>query len=379
MTEPEIDLVPPRDMGDRTPSRRRVRVGDTVRRSSDRWSSAVVDLLQHVEREGFDGAPRALGFDDQGREVLTFVEGVDGRGTEFIPDEGGRFDLRLPDFVWQDEVLVHLGALLRAYHDAAATFRWKGRDWCYAPREPVETICHNEVFPSNTIFRRGLPVALIDWDTATPGPRAWEIGWVAWRWVPFVRDEKCRAIGLPTGVAEKARRLRLLLDAYGIERDVDVVRAGIDRARHMLEQQLQLASSGLGVGDRARSARRPRRGRPGDRLGRGAHDRPRRLLSLPLTPTRGCALRAHGAGVVGRSIGASRRQRTRRIPGGRVASWPSNRPPARARHRAAPDQGAGASPTGGPVQATRSRYSGVLRKISMRRWLEVPPSTRGTQ
>jgi hypothetical protein len=244
MTEPEIDLVPPRNMADGKPPRRRVRVGETVRRSSARWSSAVVDLLQHVEREGFDGAPRALGFDDQGREVLTFIEGVDGRGTEFIPDEGGRFDLRLPDFVWRDEVLVHLGALLRAYHDAAATFPWTGRDWCYESREPVETICHNEVFPSNTVFRDGVPVALIDWDTATPGPRAWELGWVAWRWVPFFRDEKCRAIGLPTGVANKARRFRLLLDAYGIERDLDIVRAGIDRARHMLKQQLQFAARG---------------------------------------------------------------------------------------------------------------------------------------
>jgi len=28
-----------------------------------------------LEREGFDGAPRAFGFDDQGREVLTYIEG----------------------------------------------------------------------------------------------------------------------------------------------------------------------------------------------------------------------------------------------------------------------------------------------------------------
>jgi hypothetical protein len=76
-----------------------------------------------------------------------------------------------------------------------------------------------------------------------PGP-AWDVRWAAWRWVPFFRDEKCRAIGLPTGVANKAHRLRLLLDAYGIERDLDIVRAGIDRARHMLEQQLQFAARG---------------------------------------------------------------------------------------------------------------------------------------
>lgn len=176
--------------------------------------------------------------------MLTFIDGEVARGAEFIPDEGGRFDLRLPDFVWRDDVLKCLGALLRAYHDAAATFPWAGREWCYTTREPVETICHNEVFPSNTVFRDGVPVALIDWDTAAPGPRAWDLGWTAWRWVPFFRDEKCRATGLPTGVADKARRFRMLLDAYGIERDLRIVQAGIERSRHFLEQQLQFAARG---------------------------------------------------------------------------------------------------------------------------------------
>jgi len=244
MTEPEIHLVPPRSLAAGEPPRIRVRVGDTVRRTSYAWSPAVVDLLQHVEREGFRGAPRALGFDDQGREVLAFIEGEVGRGEEFIPDEGGRFDLRLPDFVWRDDVLVHLGALLRAYHDAAATFPWVGREWCFDSREPVETICHNEVFPWNTVFRNGTPVALIDWDTAAPGPRSWDLGWTAWRWVPFFRDEKCRATGLPTGVADKARRFRLLLDAYGIERDLSIVQAGIERARLFLGHQREFAARG---------------------------------------------------------------------------------------------------------------------------------------
>jgi hypothetical protein len=62
--------------------------------------------------------------------------------------------------------------------------------------------------------------------------------------VPFFRDEKCRAIGLPTGVADKARRFRMLLDAYGIERDLRIVQAGIERSRHFLEQQLQFAARG---------------------------------------------------------------------------------------------------------------------------------------
>jgi hypothetical protein len=211
-----------------------VRVGQTVRRASHSWSLAVQDLLGHLEREGFAGAPRGLGFDDQGREVLSYVEGEVGVGGDFIPDQGGRFDRRLPDFVRGDRALVQLGGLIRAYHDAAATFTWAGLDWMFEPRPPVETVCHNELFPWNTVFRSGVPVAFIDWDTAALGPRAWDLGMAAWHWVPFARDEKCRAIGLPTGVADKARRFRLLVDAYGVEPDISIVQTGIERMRDFL-------------------------------------------------------------------------------------------------------------------------------------------------
>lgn len=50
--------------------------------------------------------------------------------------------------------------------------------------------------------------------------------------------------GARPGVADKARRFRLLLDAYGIERDLSIVHAGIDRARQMLEHQLEFAARG---------------------------------------------------------------------------------------------------------------------------------------
>src|SRR5437879_7114656 len=133
MVEPEISLVPERFFPGGH-SRVRVRLGGTVRRTSYSWSPAVLDLLRHLEREGFAGAPRSLGFDDQGREVLTYIEGEVGRGEEFIPAQGGRFGRRRPDYVWRDEVLVHLGALIRAYHDAAATFPWAGREWCFEAR-----------------------------------------------------------------------------------------------------------------------------------------------------------------------------------------------------------------------------------------------------
>ena len=49
-----------------------VRVGDTVRRPTGPWTPAVHALLVHLNAVGFCGAPRPLGFDEQGREVLSY-------------------------------------------------------------------------------------------------------------------------------------------------------------------------------------------------------------------------------------------------------------------------------------------------------------------
>jgi len=52
-----------------------VRVGDEVRRPGQPWTATVHSVPRHLEDLSFDGAPRARGFDDQGRERLTFLPG----------------------------------------------------------------------------------------------------------------------------------------------------------------------------------------------------------------------------------------------------------------------------------------------------------------
>src|ERR1700728_1371426 len=57
-----------------------VRVGDTVRRPVGPHSPLVHALLTHLESIGFEGAPRFLGIDRAGREVLSYLDGeVAGR------------------------------------------------------------------------------------------------------------------------------------------------------------------------------------------------------------------------------------------------------------------------------------------------------------
>src|SRR5581483_9016703 len=86
-----------------------VRVGDTVRRPVGPHSPLVHALLTHLESAGFAGAPRFLGIDGSGREVLSYIDGeVAGRPRPpWITDEGR---------------LASVGRLVRAYDDAAASF-----------------------------------------------------------------------------------------------------------------------------------------------------------------------------------------------------------------------------------------------------------------
>ncbi|MCG5455869.1 aminoglycoside phosphotransferase family protein [Micromonospora sp. PSH03] len=58
---------------------------------------------------------------------------------------------------------------------------------------------------------------VIDWDTASPGPRSWDLAYLAYRLVPLAHPDNGDAIGSDLG--ERARRLRVLCDAYGSEQD----------------------------------------------------------------------------------------------------------------------------------------------------------------
>ena len=168
-----------------------VRVGNTVRRPSTPNSAFVRRLLTHLENVGFNGAPRSLGIDEQGRDILGYVEG-------WVPTELGWFD---------DDVLVAAARLIRRFHDATASFVGTGA----AQSARIDVVCHNDLSPCNFVFRDGVPISMIDFDTAAPGDRAYDLGYAAWLWLD---------IGCPDIRArEQKRRLRLFIDGYGGEPD----------------------------------------------------------------------------------------------------------------------------------------------------------------
>lgn len=171
-------------------------------------------LLRHLEARGFDGAPRFLGVDDQGREMLTYVAG-----------EVGAYPL--PAFMWSDEALTGAARMLRRLHDASlGHVAPEGAAWqfTYPDTNRHEVICHNDVAPYNTVFVDGRPRALIDFDTAGPGPRVWDVAYAAYTFVPLASfapgaDGSTAPYAPARHAEERARRLSLLRDAYGLPMD----------------------------------------------------------------------------------------------------------------------------------------------------------------
>jgi aminoglycoside phosphotransferase (APT) family kinase protein len=186
-----------------------VRVGDTVRREPRPSTQAIHALLRHLEFKGFDGAPKALGFDKQGREVLSFIPG---------DAAGQRGTGTPPAYVREVSTLVDIARLLRRYHDATAGFvAPHDAIWAFQVGAPHhgEVICHNDIGPWNVVFSDGQPIALIDFDTAAPGPRDWDIAYALYRFVPYVPDEVCTIIGW-TRPPDRPARLRAFCEAYGL-------------------------------------------------------------------------------------------------------------------------------------------------------------------
>ncbi len=194
-----------------------VRVGDEVRRPAQPWSVTVQSVLRHLEDVGFEGAPRALGFDDRGRERLTFLAGQSfGEPSPW------------PDWVRSDHALRQVGAWLRRLHDATASFR-PGADPVWFTRRPWRPgliIAHLDAAPWNVVWDGDDLVGFIDWEMASPSAREDDLAFSALTWVPLLTAEVAEPAGFDAP-ADRRRRFHLLLDAYGYTGDPVAIRAAL--------------------------------------------------------------------------------------------------------------------------------------------------------
>lgn len=185
-----------------------VRVGDTVRRTTGPWTPAVHALLRHLEAAGFEAAPRVIGFDEDGREVLSFIEG------ETVGDDD-------PWPVWwrADDTLVQAVGLLRQFHEASASFEPPPEAcWRFAGRPgPNATMLHGDWAPYNIVWHDGRVVSVIDWDLARPGDPLDDLAFVAWHWAPLHHPAMIDRGELgPWRQPDRERRLRLVVETYGL-------------------------------------------------------------------------------------------------------------------------------------------------------------------
>ncbi len=192
-------------------------------------------LLHHLEAVGFEGAPRPLGTDDQGREVLTFLDGD-------VPHPPDGY----PAFVRSDDALVATARLLRHYHEAVGDFRPPaGAPWRFVgdrPLRPGEIVCHNDVAPYNTVYGPSSVRGFIDWDIACPAAPAWDLAHLAWHAVPLRSDKQLRQEW--PAVPDRTARLRLLCDAYGLDDRAAFVRLVVERVTSSRDGIHRMADAG---------------------------------------------------------------------------------------------------------------------------------------
>jgi hypothetical protein len=212
-----------------------VRVGDTVRRPAGRWSPTVHALLRHLRARGFDLAPEPLGFDESGREILSYIPGMTAG-----------WSLPWPDVIRNDDMLEQVGAMTARYHRAVIDFRPPGPvPWQSGPATlgASELICHHDLAPYNVVVAAGRLRGIIDWDLAGPGSAASELAFVAWQWVPLHGPFVTGLLGWSTAT-DRGRRLRLFLDAYGWGDRTDFIDKVIDRIGYNRDIMVRKAAEG---------------------------------------------------------------------------------------------------------------------------------------
>lgn len=179
------------------------RTGNLVHRPSGPWSKSVHALLNHLHTVGFSAAPHPLGFDETGNEILTFLQG----DVCNYPLSAAASSLT---------ALESSAKLLRAYHDATVTFLQThpaGQTWMFPARSPAEVICHGDFAPYNVVLDGDQAIGLIDFDTAHPGPRAWDLAYALYRWGPLSNAPDLVSFG---DLDNRIARARRFCEVYGL-------------------------------------------------------------------------------------------------------------------------------------------------------------------
>ncbi|WP_315795400.1 aminoglycoside phosphotransferase family protein [Paenibacillus sp. BIC5C1] len=218
-----------------------VKVGSTVRRDAIP-NPYVYELLKHLEKMGYAHSPRYLGVDEQGREILSYLDGV-------VP---GKNYPEIESYMWSDETLHKVAKLLKSYHDATVDFVTTTVSLNNCPKVSTkeEVVCHNDFALYNVVFKDRFPVGIIDFDMAGPGPRLWDIVYSLYTSVPLAgfspgKDEReVVPYNKQDHASERKRRIALFFNAYGMDVPTDLKEWVISRIHFMCTTLSDRAASG---------------------------------------------------------------------------------------------------------------------------------------
>ncbi|MEO8611406.1 MAG: aminoglycoside phosphotransferase family protein [Chloroflexota bacterium] len=184
-----------------------MRQGQTVVRQTGAWSPFVHALLRYLMAADFKESPVLLESSDT-QERLTFFEGDVG-------------NYPLMPYMQSDAILVEAAQLLRRFHDLTRQFVIPPDSEFFLHVDSAaayEVICHNDFAPYNCVFKDEHIAGIIDFDTAGPGMRVWDVAYAVYRFVPLTNDAHTLDCGWEP-IPDRARRLKLFCDAYGLNSD----------------------------------------------------------------------------------------------------------------------------------------------------------------
>jgi hypothetical protein len=195
------------------------RIGGTVHRPTGPWTAAVHALLDFLAPR-LEHTPRVLGFDEQNREILTFLPGqVVDIDTELLTP--GQID--------------SLVSWTRSFHDVVAGFSHPG-PWRFPHVPQASLIGHNDIAPYNVCFDGDDVAGVFDWDLAGPTTPLMELAFIAWNCVPLWRD---------MGDEVSAERIQRICSAYGGVHPTQIV----DVVPRRIQMMLDWIPRGAAAGD----------------------------------------------------------------------------------------------------------------------------------
>jgi Ser/Thr protein kinase RdoA (MazF antagonist) len=204
-------------------------LNNEVHRPVGPWTQQVHKLLHSLRAQGFCAAPEPLGFDEQGREMVSFLKGE----TSHIPPTSLK-------------ALISAAKLLRAYHDASQNFlddSVSQQGWMLPCKNPQEVMCHGDFAPYNVVFDGEQAVGIIDFDTAHPGPRAWDMAYALYRFAPFTNPHNEEGFG---NIEDQILRGRLFCNAYELAEDKrrGIANLMIERLQELVDFMMKSAQEG---------------------------------------------------------------------------------------------------------------------------------------